>query len=564
MKVHWSKSVKFQLMALPAATLIGFALVMVVTAFVLHNSLMTEREMRLKAASDLALGVIKHYQNQEQAGVLTQEQAQNSAKEAVRVLRYDGFEYFWINDATRPMPYTLLHPAAPQLEGHRLEGDRFNQATGYRNVEGTERHQLDQENIFIAFSSAVVRFGGQAFVEYSWPKPLSSGGLTDNAYPKLSYIQVVPDWDWLVGTGIYIDDVRSQFLTMMFLLALLAAGGLAIITGITFLIRARLLKPMERNLSALNDKGVTGRLETGLSNELGQFFEAINKRSDVLEELINDVTDAASELQSSSVQIASAIQRSRDGAAQQQQQTSLLASASVEMAASSREVAGVAMDALGSSEATDEEANRGHAMMQEAVDSIGNLTASMEQMLPTIQELDQQGKDIGQVVQTISEIAEQTNLLALNAAIEAARAGEQGRGFAVVADEVRQLAQRTQEATSQIEGLITSVQDTASRVSQSMMTNANLATECASYAETAGNALVSITSNASDLRARSTHICEAADEQSKVAEETSQGVAQIDDMANQNTALMDEMATGADLVKQQANHLTGLCKRLHN
>ncbi|MBE0508597.1 MAG: cache domain-containing protein, partial [Marinospirillum sp.] len=165
MKIY--QSIKAQLMLLPLISLIGFLLIAAMSTISLHDTLMAERKARLIAASDLAAGVIKHFQEKERSGELTTSQAQSQAMAAIRGLRYDGMEYFWINDASRPVPVTLLHPAAPQLEGQRLSGERFNNATSVESKHGGAREELSNQNIFIAFASAVDQHPDGGFVEYS-------------------------------------------------------------------------------------------------------------------------------------------------------------------------------------------------------------------------------------------------------------------------------------------------------------------------------------------------------------------------------------------------------------
>lgn len=513
------------------------------------------------AVSDLVADLISHYRLQAENGQMTLADAQQAAINAIRRLRYDGVEYFWINDSDYPVPRMIMHPTVPALDGQVLDSRSFNHATLLRSQDASQVVHLDQQNIFTAFADTVRRFGS-GYVEYMWPKPLADGSVTEQRYRKLSYVQQVEGWGWILGTGIYIDDLRSQFLALAGRIALLMLVGMLLVIGMTLLIHRYVLAPVQRNLSRLsNDSDLTVRLETSVDNEIGAFFKALNSHSDSLSSVQAEVRHSVEELSASVEQMDQAIERSNIGVANQQHQTSLLASASTQMAASSREVAMFAEESLGKAEIADAEAVQGSQRMQNAILSIQQLTGSMQSMLPVIRDLDEHSRNIGQVVETISEIAGQTNLLALNAAIEAARAGEQGRGFAVVADEVRQLASRTQQATAQIDGLIASVQSTATTVSNSIGEQAMAAATCVQLANEAGNSLQLISKHVADVTTRGQQINQAASEQSHVAEETSAGIARIDVLAVENAALMEEMAGVSKLLRGQAERMSHMCAR---
>ena len=219
----------------------------------------------------------------------------------------------------------------------------------------------------------------------------------------------------------------------------------------------------------------------------------------------------------------------------------------------------VAHNAVHAAEATreaDQSSTQGKAVVDKTVDAIGEIAAEVEQAAQVIHELERESENIGSVLDVIKSIAEQTNLLALNAAIEAARAGEQGRGFAVVADEVRTLAGRTQASTAEIEEMITRLQSGANNavnVMESSKTKTNIGVE---QAAAAGSALEDITTAVDRIAEMNTQIASAAEEQSAVTEEINRNVANISEIA-------EHTSTGAEQTAQASEGLSRLASQLN-
>ncbi|WP_430624229.1 methyl-accepting chemotaxis protein [Pseudomonas entomophila] len=228
------------------------------------------------------------------------------------------------------------------------------------------------------------------------------------------------------------------------------------------------------------------------------------------------------------------------------------------MAATVQEVARNAEQASHAATNADDEARTGDKVVSEAISQIERLAHEVHRSTEAMTLLQQESQKIGSVMDVIKSVAEQTNLLALNAAIEAARAGEAGRGFAVVADEVRGLAQRTQQSTEEIEGLIASLQNGTQQVAEVMNGSRSLTDSSVELARKAGGSLESITRTVSNIQSMNQQIAAAAEQQSAVAEEISRSILNVRDVSEQTAAASDETAASSVELARLGGHLQTL------
>lgn len=267
---------------------------------------------------------------------------------------------------------------------------------------------------------------------------------------------------------------------------------------------------------------------------------AFNNMISKFERLISSLVDASENLSVTASRLSNVSQVAHDNISTQHSQTDQAATAMTEMSATIQEVAQNAQLAADTANEANSEAQSGALVVNNAVDMTNDLISSMNQASESIKQLETNVQNIGSVVDVISGISEQTNLLALNAAIEAARAGEQGRGFAVVADEVRTLAKRTQESTSEIQGIIESLQAVTGQAVSNINKGQGQTGETAEEISKAGQALQSIVDGISNINSMNTQIATAAEQQSVVAESITENIISISDLSKDTVGKIEE------------------------
>lgn len=295
----------------------------------------------------------------------------------------------------------------------------------------------------------------------------------------------------------------------------------------------------------------------GGTNPLGKrLANSTNKITTAFAELLREVSEATNKVADNSEQMVTVAQQSMDGILRQRSETEQVATAMNQMTASVQEVARSAANGAEIAQTTANQSKEGSKVVSETISGIGALASNVEKAAEVIHDLEKDSESIGSVLDVIQGIAEQTNLLALNAAIEAARAGEQGRGFAVVADEVRSLASRTQESTQEIQGIIEKLQ-TRSKQAVSVMTDGQRQAQSGvDLAQSAGTALQEISSGIADLERVATQIAVAAEEQGTVSEEINRNVFNINDISVAN-------ADAANLSSNTSRELAGLAANVN-
>ena len=287
-------------------------------------------------------------------------------------------------------------------------------------------------------------------------------------------------------------------------------------------------------------------------DRLGRYFNAVLEK---IHQAIIEFGHATEQLSKESRHASAISEQTSHGAVQQQTETDQVAAAMTQMGATVGEVGKSAGIAAEAAQSADKEANKGRQIVSRTVQSIEGLAVEVNKASDVIKQLALDSENIGMIVDVIKGVAEQTNLLALNAAIEAARAGEQGRGFAVVADEVRTLAQRTQKSTQEIQQMVERLQKGATNAVQVMVSGQSKAQETVRQAVEAGNSLESITKGVTTISAMNTQIASAAEEQISAVDEINRNIAAI-------TTIAEQTAEGAKQSGISSNALTKLAQQL--
>jgi methyl-accepting chemotaxis protein len=318
---------------------------------------------------------------------------------------------------------------------------------------------------------------------------------------------------------------------------------------------------VEAAANQLAEGDLRARVDYTSNDEIGHIANAFNRMAERFGETINQVKDSISQLAAAAEETSVVNAQTTSGINQQQMETSQVATAINEMNATVHEVARNAVAAAQAAQEADNSFSEGKKVVGRIIGAIGELATEVEQSSQVIRELEKESENIGSVLDVIKSIAEQTNLLALNAAIEAARAGEQGRGFAVVADEVRTLAGRTQQSTREIEEMINRLQAGANKAVQVMETGKQKSQVGVEQAAAAGQALETINSAVDRINNMNTQIASAAEEQSSVTEEINRNIVNINQVAEQTAVGAKQTAMASDDLANLAEQLKKLVEQ---
>jgi methyl-accepting chemotaxis protein len=515
-------------------------------------------------------------------------------RKAIDTFRYeeDKSGYLFINQGN----VCIAHPVAKQL----LDKDM----SGVKDANGV---------YFVKEMDEQARKGG-GFVRYVFAKP----GKGDQ--PKLSYSVLIPGTTYMIGTGIYIDNIEAEKARIGVIITdVIRSNTTMILTGLglvvllvvlpsTILVVRSITRPIAQATAAAGqvaDGDYAVKLDESGRDEASRLSKALNKMAATLRENIEKITakteeaeqkaaaaeaaskeaeaarcqaekarsegmlQAAGQLESivevvgsASDQLSGQINSSSQGAEIQAQRVTETATAMEEMNSTVLEVARNAGAAAETADQAKRKAQDGSSVVGKVLDGMRQVQEQTDRLKADMGQLGDQARDIGRILTVISDIADQTNLLALNAAIEAARAGEAGRGFAVVADEVRKLAEKTMTATKEVGDAITSIQQSTQRNVDNVERSVTLIGQAAEQAGISGRALgeiVGLVDSASDqVRA----IATASEEQSAASEEISRSIEQVSAISNETSQVMSEAARAVAGLAGQARVLQELIQHL--
>ncbi len=364
---------------------------------------------------------------------------------------------------------------------------------------------------------------------------------------------------------------QEQFLAQQAGLSRAMVLGFSAIYGVVLILlffgaRNLLIKPLCHTVMmfkdlAEGDGDLTKRLSEKAFGELGALSKLTNIFVAKVQDQVGCVAATVDQLAATAVQLKGSTENTCTIMNRQQAETDQVATAINEMSATINEVAQNAANAADSARQADEQAQNGSTVVGETMKVINSLAVDVENASEVIKSVASHTSDIGQVSDVISDIAEQTNLLALNAAIEAARAGEQGRGFAVVADEVRTLAKRTQDSTLEIQTSIEQLQSSAAKAVEAMEKGRNQASASVQQSIEAGTALDLITAEVTNISDMNTQIASAAEEQGAVSEEINRSVVRIREVSDETVVEMDSLTRSSDNLMSVVDGLQKLVLR---
>lgn len=500
----------------------------------LYENLLDDRKIKTQHVVETTYDIIKYYGEQANKGALTKAQAQEQSLSIIKNLRYGDNEYFWINDMDTKM---VMHPIKPELDGNDLS--KITDPNG--------------KKIFVEFN-AVVKKKNKGFVNYLWPKPNS-----EQPEKKVSYVKGYQPWGWVIGSGIYINDVEEIYFKQVMSLGFIALIVLFIQAGLSWFLSQSITNSIKQLksfvFSMIENCDLSQRVTVKDKAEIGEISNVLNELIGSFQNSICEVKKVADETLQAANSLSVVTEQTRKGVDSTAEQTEHVASAMMQMSTAVSEVANSTSAAALAAESAEAKTKDGDTVVKDTISSINKLALDVEQGAEVIVNVENQALNISSVVDVISGVAEQTNLLALNAAIEAARAGEQGRGFAVVADEVRSLAQKTQDSTNEILKIVDNLQTATKQAVGVMQNGKKRALDSVEKAGKLGETLDNISQAVNSITDMSLQIAAATDQQSSVVQEINSNVKVISNIAGETADGANHTATASEQLKALAEKL---------
>lgn len=544
------------------------------------KELLENYDTQIKNQVESAYSLLEDSYNKYESGDLTEVEAKALGSQLVKTIKYGESGYFWIDDTDGKL---IAHPVAPDTEGNnRLD------------IKDPDGNSLVRNII-----NAATKNENNGFSEYVWEKPGVEHLVVKRAYSKL-----FEPWGYIISTGNYIDDidalvaekeieyreamvadVRNQVIIMLILLVLSSIAAYTFsnriskdITNIT-----EHVKLVANNDLSANDLSVASK------DEIGQLAENINQMVHNLKIMIKDIVGAsdkvtnysdelfrsASEVKEGSNQIASTIQELTSGSETQANAASELSYSMGELVIKIKEANTNSNEISISSNDVQKLTHEGNQLMINSIKQMSAIDTIVQEAVLKVKGLDEQSQEISKLIAVIKAIAEQTNLLALNAAIEAARAGEQGKGFAVVADEVRKLAEQVSSSVTDITNIVNGIKTESSEVVSSLQTGYSEVEKGTEQIKLTGDTFGNINTSLSEMIDRiqtvTTHLSDITENSTKmnasieniaaVSEESAAGIEQTSASVQQTNSSMEEIAGSAGQLSKLADDLNALVRK---
>ncbi|HEY6898600.1 MAG TPA: methyl-accepting chemotaxis protein [Rhodocyclaceae bacterium] len=488
-----------------------------------------------------AMAVLQVNQRLAQEGKIPEAEAKQRAIDVIAQMRHGDNDYFWLQDA---QAHVVMHPIKPELNGKDM--------SDFKDPSG--------QKIFVEFA----RLAGQPSggdLSYVWPKPGKS-----EPQGKVAHVELFAPWGWVVGTGVYTNDVEAAFRSQ----AVAEGGGMLafmLLTGILlFVVTQRYIcKPMEA-LQALMHQVESQRdltLRTGYDShdEVGRAGRSFDQLMDYMRTSFETIGVNAQSVASASEQLAAASSQVRKSSEEQAESAASMSAAVEQMTVSICHVTENTQQVRELGERSYQQENEGAVSVTHLDTELSHVQQAVGRMEVTMQEFMSSTQAISNLTQQVRDISEQTNLLALNAAIEAARAGEHGRGFAVVADEVRKLAEKSAKSAAEIDEVTRSVSEKTGTVEAAMEEGTDRLSKARKLMQHVTEVLHEAEEAVIETRGGLNDISSALTEQSAATNTIAQSVEHIAVMAEENTAAATQTADSAQQLRALSNELKSVIER---
>jgi len=511
-----------------------------------RQSLFSDFDSQAKSQVETAVSLLQKVYDRSQKGEITLDEAKAQGADLLRSLRYGKDGYFWA-DTTEGVNVVLLGSAA---EGK----SRINKqdAKGKYNIQEIIKNGMQP---------------GGGFSDYYTTRKDSTIPA-----PKRSFSLLFQPFGWVVGTGNYVDDLNAlvqksaeenhrHLMSGIYIIVTVVVGLAMVISFLSVFLTRRLLRSLGTepdHLAEISERVAEGDLTLHLEAGRSGVYESMRRMVENLRDIMNRVNQNAHAVASSSVELQSTAEQTADNASRVVGQATAVATASEEMSATSNDIANNCHLAAESSNEASATAQNGARIVENTILGMGRIADKVRGTAEVVDKLGTRSDQIGEIVATIEDIADQTNLLALNAAIEAARAGEHGRGFAVVADEVRALAERTTKATREIGEMIKSIQTETRQAVAAMEEGVSEVERGTSEAGRSGQALTEILGQINVVTDQIRQIATAAEEQTATTREISNNIQDISETVGLSARSSQEASRASSALSQLSMDLQNL------
>jgi len=540
MKALRKSTIKQRIAIMVAVIVIGLAFQNFVNLNELNKSLHSQQSEKIKQIVEASHTILVHYHQLEQSNVLTKEQAQKQALAVIKDIRFGNNDYFWVNDLE---PRMVMHPIKESLNNKLLGG-----------IKDPDGVPLFSEMV------KIVKAKGEGFIPYKWSKVGS-----EEPVDKISYVKGFTPWQWVIGSGIYIDNIqamyaeRRNYLLLDSLIIILITVAFSYLIGKSILLPTKEASDLMKNI-AQGEGDLTKQLNDDANDEISKLAYYFNLFTQKMRDSLKDVSTNSSQVMVQANALSQTSLRSNEAIQLQNDTTTQIATAMEEMTSSIREISNNADEANKAASDAITNTDGGKLIVSETINQIDSLSSEIDSVSQVITKLATESDNIGEVLDVIRGIADQTNLLALNAAIEAARAGEQGRGFAVVADEVRTLASRTSKSTDEIQGMIQRLQAGSQEAVNAVTVSKETSDNTVKQAAKAGESLTEIERLISVISQMSNHIASATEQQTQAAEEVNGRISDLAQMTVEAVSNTEDIANSSKDLQLSSTQMSEIVK----